>query len=798
MSENNNFVINDDSLRQITKDIGLLFNKSSYLLQDSLLDSIGEVNIEEFNDFIVNLQNKFLSLKEIIEDKINNHSFTEPTFSKTKDFYRPQNNEKEPLFRKNDNIEVNNKKENREIDIVDVKNEYMKAYKNISLCESLVNEFLDMEINDQSVSDMYHKFRNTIAEMFKDYSDTIKSLTNAISLHNLYNDNIVQKCIEENGRLLNQIRMKEGKYQVYVRIKPDYSDEVVVHSFDPYSINVREKKYDICDDYHYDYCFNEKSTQLDVFNRYLYVNDGLLNGINYTLLGFGQTGSGKTYSLMGPSNNVGLTYRLLDDLLKRISDSKLSYRIKIGIAELCNEELYDLLAPGKPKITIKAIDDNVSFRDLKEYEIENNYDITKYLAIGNSNRSIISVESNQFSTRSHYFIIVKVTKLNEKGTVFSEGKLTIGDIASFDRTPPPVKVLGKNTPSKRETSLTNRSVSSLLKVITALRKNSQHIPFRDSKLTLLLKNSLKGNCNVMFLCTVKPTLSSVNDSSQTLQFAQGLYDIDHPAAKKAIVSDKSTIQSLRNELEACYQLLSNDEDNGWEEMSKYKELNDKLVTKITECEVYINEYLNDIKKRDDAISLLQNTIEQIKKDYNIPEDAYKVDIDISSPREYKPIDIDSIKVQNTIEKEGNYTDSDKNSNNNDVLLVTPGFKSNDKKNQKHKYNYEDDDDEYSSDEQYESVVSNNRGNIYSTTITSTDEDGKLKSTNTLEKQNNNSMTTHVTNYNNPDINIEYSIEDNDDDKNKKSIDLNKLSDSDDNSEKKIDLNQLSDSDEDDF
>ncbi|KAI0053046.1 kinesin-domain-containing protein [Auriscalpium vulgare] len=264
----------------------------------------------------------------------------------------------------------------------------------------------------------------------------------------------------------------------------------------------------------------------DVTARPLLQN--LLDGYNATAFAYGATGCGKTHTISGTETDPGVIYLAMADLFQRIEDRKDEYSAEVVVTflEIYNEEIRDLLAePGTPTprggLQIRE-DKAVKVVGLVELRPRSADEVKDIVILGNSRRTQSPTHANETSSRSHAVLQVHVTQAPRTASLTEErtmGTLSIIDLAGSER------AAATNNMGQRmvEGANINKSLLALGNCINALCESGgaiRHIPYRNSKLTRLLKFSLGGNCKTVMIVCVAPTSLHFDDTHNTLIYAE--------------------------------------------------------------------------------------------------------------------------------------------------------------------------------------------------------------------------------------------------------------------------------------
>ncbi|XP_034015794.1 kinesin family member 3Cb [Thalassophryne amazonica] len=253
--------------------------------------------------------------------------------------------------------------------------------------------------------------------------------------------------------------------------------------------------------------------------------ESVLQGFNGTVFAYGQTGTGKTYTMQGVSNDPerrGITPSAFQHIFTQISRTQnQKYLVRSSYLEIYQEEIRDLLCKdNNKKLELKENPDcGVYVKDLSSVVTKNTTEIEHVMNIGNQSRSVGFTNMNERSSRSHAIFVVTV-ECSEEGPDGEDhirvGKLNMVDLAGSERQ----SRTGAKGKRLKEAAKINLSLSALGNVISALVDGkSTHIPYRDSKLTRLLQDSLGGNAKTVMIATVGPSHENHDESLSTLRYA---------------------------------------------------------------------------------------------------------------------------------------------------------------------------------------------------------------------------------------------------------------------------------------
>ena len=328
----------------------------------------------------------------------------------------------------------------------------------------------------------------------------------------------------------------------------------------------------------FDSIFDMDSLQEDVYNiTAKQAVQSVLEGYNSTIFCYGQTGTGKTYTMEGftyesKNPNRGIIQRTIQDIFNYIemtSNENTKFIIRASFLQIYNESISDLLKPDKKNLQIREDKKKGIYVDLlSEWAVRTPVDLYALLKKGGNLRATSSTYMNDVSSRSHAVFVITVeqmtTELNQGNkTQIKVGKLNLVDLAGSER----IRITGTTGQQLEESKKINKSLSCLGNVINALtdKKNkNNYIPYRDSKLTRLLQDSLGGNCKTTMIAMISPSQDAFSESLSTLYFAQRAKKIKNRPIINEDVNNRALIrkyenelQNLKNELELKNKMLKN-------------------------------------------------------------------------------------------------------------------------------------------------------------------------------------------------------------------------------------------------
>ncbi|KAM6969521.1 kinesin-like protein KIF6 [Tautogolabrus adspersus] len=335
--------------------------------------------------------------------------------------------------------------------------------------------------------------------------------------------------------------------------------------------------------------FDQAAKQEDIFENIVKpVADSVLAGYNGTIFAYGQTGSGKTFTITGGAEHYrdrGVIPRTLSYLFEHFSqDSSMVYTTHISYLEIYNEMGYDLLdsrheasrLEDLPKVMImEDPEQNIHLKNLTLQPSANEEEALNLLFLGDTNRMIAETPMNQASTRSHCVFTVHLCRREPGSATLRRSKLHLVDLAGSDR----VSKTGLNGQLLTEAKYINLSLHYLEQVIIALsEKNRSHIPYRNSMLTSVLRDSLGGNCMTTMIATMAVDKRNLDESISTCRFAQRVALIKNEAVLNEELDPALLITRLKREIQSLKEELvmatgeQRDDQLTVEEIQKLEEL----------------------------------------------------------------------------------------------------------------------------------------------------------------------------------------------------------------------------------
>ncbi|WJX78377.1 hypothetical protein P8452_61608 [Trifolium repens] len=385
--------------------------------------------------------------------------------------------------------------------LIDIQKKELRDLKALKL--KIKNEFEEMQ-------SQFQKFFNDIGSQVNEMS------TKALGYH---------KVVEENRKLYNMVQDLKGNIRVYCRIRPAFraeSKNVVDFIGEDGSLFILDPSKTLKDGrklFQFNRIFGPTAGQDEVYRDTQPLIRSVMDGYNVCIFAYGQTGSGKTHTMSGPSGgtskDMGINYLALNDLFQMSNERK----------------------------------DNITLRSVKSTT-----DVLTLMKLGEVNRAVSSTAINNRSSRSHSVLTVHINGKDTSGNSI-RSCLHLVDLAGSERVDKS-EVTGDRL---KEALYINKSLSCLGDVITALAQKNSHIPYRNSKLTLLLQDSLGGHAKTLMFAHVSPEADSFGETVSTLKFAQRVSTVELGAAR--MNKESSEVMQLKAQVENLKIALANKENS---------------------------------------------------------------------------------------------------------------------------------------------------------------------------------------------------------------------------------------------
>ena len=453
---------------------------------------------------------------------------------------------------------------------------------------------------------------------------------------------------------------KSSNVKVYCRIRPENEQEIssglgtCLNPQSPTSVQIIVDNLNInsglkenynektTQEFTYDKIYPIETTQKTIFEQ---VAKPLIlsafEGINGTLFCYGQTASGKTYTMEGISSDndlCGIIPRMMNLVFEIINSgsSDIEFSVKCQYYQIYNEKIQDLIDTTKTDLAIRE-DKNkgIWVGECTEKYVESEQEMIDFFNTGSNNRIVSSTKMNAISSRSHSLFSVTIYQRNVITESSKTGKLYFVDLAGSEKMS---KAGVEGNTMLKEAQNINKSIMTLGMVINALTKGAKHIPYRDSKLTRVLQESLGGNSLTYLIINCSPNMLNQAETLSTLRFGQRAKLIKN----KVVANTQQSVKELMMKLKQAEEKIKNLEKilgtwtgdreypNNFEEeknRSKCPECK-QLMNKLNYLNVQINtlsqdneylqrdkdEFLDEIKNKNNENIKLEEQIYNLEKE----------------------------------------------------------------------------------------------------------------------------------------------------------------------------------------
>ena len=438
---------------------------------------------------------------------------------------------------------------------------------------------------------------------------TNQQIQNQQNNNSLFNSTLSSLYNNLNNQTENQTQLNFPENQIIDYTLNSQKNQITIHIPDEMRkgyVNNMKKTYD----FQFNGIFEQNSSQEEIFEIIgKKIIKKSIEGYNNSVFCYGQTGSGKTFTMCGSKNwkERGLIPRILIELFKTIREIKnYTFDIFISYLEIYNENAYDLLDKNHSEVVLEnwkkiiIYEDNynnIMMKNLSMIKVENEQQALDLLITGNYIRHISSTQMNMASSRSHaiFTCIIEGRDLNNE--IMRVSKINLVDLAGSER----MKSNNQNITST-ETKYINLSLSFLEQVIIALNEkekgNRNHIPYRNSLMTTILKDSLGGNCKTILIANVSSDIHFIDETMSTMRFALRCAKVQNEISKNEHMDLNILVNKLYNEnqdLRNKLEMFQKNQNGSFIINKNYLEILNKELTDFEkdECKILISDYLND-------------------------------------------------------------------------------------------------------------------------------------------------------------------------------------------------------------
>ncbi|XP_057439244.1 kinesin-like protein KIN-14I [Lotus japonicus] len=411
------------------------------------------------------------------------------------------------------------------------------------------------------------------------------------------------KVLEENRKLYNQVQDLKGSIRVYCRVRPFFPGQTShlssVENIEDgtLTVNIPSKNGKGHRSFNFNKVFGPSATQAEVFLDMQPLIRSVLDGYNVCIFAYGQTGSGKTHTMTGPKEitekTQGVNYRALSDLF-HIADQRkdtFQYDVSVQMMEIYNEQVRDLLVTDGTNKRLEIHSSShkgLSVPNASLVPVSSTVDVIELMNLGQRNRAVGATALNDRSSRSHSCLTVHIQGRDLTSGAILRGCMHLVDLAGSER----VDKSEATGDRLKEAQHINKSLSALGDVIASLAQKNSHVPYRNSKLTQLLQDSLGGKAKTLMFVHISPESDAIGETLSTLKFAERVATVELGAAR---VNKDSTadVKELKEQIASLKAALARKEEG--ESEYSLSGSSDKYRTKASELSPYhVNQRAADI------------------------------------------------------------------------------------------------------------------------------------------------------------------------------------------------------------
>ncbi|XP_020238915.1 kinesin-like protein KIN-14I isoform X3 [Cajanus cajan] len=397
------------------------------------------------------------------------------------------------------------------------------------------------------------------------------------------------RVLEENRKLYNQVQDLKGSIRVYCRVRPflsaqsNYSSTVDNIEDGTITISIPSKNGKGCRSFNFNKVFGPSASQAEVFSDMQPLIRSVLDGYNVCIFAYGQTGSGKTFTMTGPKEitekSQGVNYRALSDLFLTADQRRdtFCYDVSVQMIEIYNEQVRDLLVidGSNKRLEIRSNSHRgLSVPDASLVPVSSTRDVIELMNLGQRNRAVGATALNDRSSRSHSCLTVHVQGRDLTSGTILRGCMHLVDLAGSER----VDKSEATGDRLKEAQHINKSLSALGDVIASLAQKNQHVPYRNSKLTQLLQDSLGGQAKTLMFVHVSPEADAIGETISTLKFAERVATVELGTAR--VNKDGADVKELKEQIASLKAALARKEGESEHSLSgsseKYKTMASEL------------------------------------------------------------------------------------------------------------------------------------------------------------------------------------------------------------------------------
>ncbi|XP_033848971.1 kinesin-like protein KIF9 isoform X2 [Acipenser ruthenus] len=439
---------------------------------------------------------------------------------------------------------------------------------------------------------------------------------------------------------------------VFVRTRPsvNFAQDLIEYLPDQKTINIHMKKdtRNVVNNQQSDWAFKMDGVLHNVSQSHVYdmtaknVVLRALDGYNGTVMCYGQTGAGKTYTMTGATENYkqrGIIPRALQQIFRETEErSEQAFTVWISFLEIYNETLFDLLSTlpdadsRDSQMTIVDDGNGVRVKGLSVHLTNNEEEALNLLFEGETNRIIASHALNKNSSRSHCILTVYIESRSRtlSNAKYVTSKLNLVDLAGSER----LGKTGSEGQVLREAMYINKSLSFLEQAIIALADHRRdHIPFRQSKLTYALKDSLGGNCNTVLVANIYEEAAQIEETLSTLRFATRMKCVQTEPAVNEHIDPVLQVKKLEMEIRQLKNELAIHDSLANRSLVSYDAMSD---TQIADINFQVHRYLEGTTDEIEIVNIRQ--IQEVFAQFKVVLHQQEQEIEAKIRQKYTLID----------------------------------------------------------------------------------------------------------------------------------------------------------------
>ncbi|ETP22685.1 hypothetical protein F441_04084 [Phytophthora nicotianae CJ01A1] len=358
-----------------------------------------------------------------------------------------------------------------------------------------------------------------------------------------------------------------GRIRVFCRLRPGKESKEDVQT--PALIMPRPNNLLVASsgkEFAFDQVFEPHSTQAEVYTQVEPLISSFTDGYNTCIMAYGQTGSGKTHTMVGNEQgplehrangltvhaNAGMIPRALQHVFAMVKKRQMTYvdSLRVSMVEIYNDQILDLLhegSTGSGKNVVAKCETDITAREVNGYA-----QVDAVMRDGNANRNIAATKMNLESSRSHALVFLHLESQHRETREVRMSTLCLVDLAGSERISRS-QVEGERL---RETQHINKSLAALGDVVYALQHKAKHTPYRNSKLTYMLRDMLSGQAKTLLMLQLSPNTADVEETTCSLQFGARVSQVQMGAVKPSVESGALfKLQEVNRALEAKTQAM---------------------------------------------------------------------------------------------------------------------------------------------------------------------------------------------------------------------------------------------------